>query len=215
MYAGRGMASIFFRCLQRGILSPALYKTARYTKRSLFDDGYPSISDILLHDLDLPKESDEYFRLFTPNDFKAKFGIAKKIKIYDPVPKRDGHGNKIARKRAIVLPLKIQGGVIPVPFIVHTGAPSSVYFGTKAVQLLKDLRVLHDVVGTVYPYMVEGSLRYGKMEIHPLFVSPVPSSHELLSSGTLGHICCNILGMEAIELLGDGLLTGYGHESAE
>lgn len=59
----------------------------------------------------------------------------KKMKIYDPVPKRDGHGNKIARKRAIVLPLKIQGGVIPVPFIVDTGAPSSVYFGTKAVQL--------------------------------------------------------------------------------
>lgn len=83
------------------------------------------------------------------------------------------------------------------------------------MQLLKDLRVLHNVVGTVYPYMVEESLCYGNSEIHPLFVCPVPSPHESLSSGTLGHICSSILGIEAIELLGDELLTGYGHESAE
>ena len=51
-------------------------------------------------------------RLFAPNDFTAKFGIAKELKMYDPVPKRDGHGNKIARRRAIVLPVKIQGGGI-------------------------------------------------------------------------------------------------------
>ena len=70
-------------------------------------------------------------------------------------------------------------------------------------------------MGTVYPYMVEGSLCYGQNEIHPLFVCPVPQAHETQSSGTLGHICCNILGMEAIELPGDDLLTGYGHESAE
>ena len=47
--------------------------------------------DIRLHDLDLPVESEDYFKVFTPN-FKAKFGIARKIKIYDPVPKRDGRG---------------------------------------------------------------------------------------------------------------------------
>lgn len=122
------MASTLYRSLLRGVRSPALLNTARYAKRSLFDDGYPSISDILLHDLDLPKASDEYFRLFSPNDFKAKFGIAQKVKIYDPVPKRDGHGNKIARRRAIVLPLKIQGGVIPVPFIVDTGALGPVVY---------------------------------------------------------------------------------------
>lgn len=80
------MASSLFRCLQRGILSPALINTARYAKRSLFDDGYPSISDVLLHDLDLPIESDDYFRLFTPNDFKAKFGIAKKNENIRPCP---------------------------------------------------------------------------------------------------------------------------------
>ena len=86
----------------------------------------------------------------------------KKMKIYDTIPKYDSRGLKIARRRAIVLPLKIQGGVIPVPFIINTGAPDSVYLGTKAVQLLKDLRVLHDVVGTAYPYyMVDGALCYG------------------------------------------------------
>lgn len=211
------MGSNVFRFLQRGALSSALCNTPRSVKRSLFDDGYPSVADVLLHDLDLPEKSGDYFRLFTPDDFKAKFGVAEKIKIYDPVPKTDGHGKKIARKRAIVLPLKVHGGrsVIPAPFVVDTGAPSSVYLGTEAVKLLKDLEVLHDVAGTVYPYIIEGSLCYGLNEIHPLFISEVPSQHESLASGTLGHICCNILGLEAIELLGDGLLTGYGYESAE
>ena len=209
------MAASIFRCVQRRILSPAAVNTVKYAaRRSIFDDGWPSISDVLLHELDLPKESDDYFKVFTPEKFQDKFGIAKKMKIYDPIPKRDEHGNKIARRRAIVLPLEIQGGVIPVPFIVNTGAPSAVYCGTKAVELLRDLRILQDVVGTVYPYMINGSLCYGERKIHPLFVCPVPPQHESETSGTRGHTCCNILGMEAIELLGDDLLVGYGHESA-
>ena len=118
------------------------------------------------------------------------------MKIYDTIPKRDAHGFKIARRRAIVLPLKIQGGA---PFIVNTGGLGSVYLGTKAVQLLKDLRVLRDIDGTVYPYiMVDGALRYGVEKIYPLLVCLVPQVHESQSLGTEGHMCCNILGMEAV-----------------
>ena len=50
--------SRLFRCLRRGILPSTLVNTATYTKRSLFDEGYPSIADILLHELDLPKDSE-------------------------------------------------------------------------------------------------------------------------------------------------------------
>lgn len=49
---GRGMVSRLFRCLRRGILPSTLVNTATYTKRSLFDEGYPSIADIPLHELD-------------------------------------------------------------------------------------------------------------------------------------------------------------------
>lgn len=204
------MASII-RFVQRRLLSPSLINTARNArcaKRSIliFDDGYPSPVDILLHEFDLPAASEDYFKLLSKEQFLDKFGIAKKMKIYDPIPRHDRLGNKIARKRAIVLPIRLKVGVqIAVPFIVDTGAPSSVYLGTKALSLLKDLDVLEEIVG-MYPYMVNGSLYYGEKEFHPILINPVPSPHELASAGTLGHPCCNILGLEAVELLGDDVL---------
>ena len=100
-----------------------------------------------------------------------------------------------------------------MPFIVDTGAPSSVYLGTKAVKLLKDLNILEEISGSLYQYLVHGSLCYGEEEIHPILINPVPSPHESALSATLGHPCCNILGIEAVELLGDDLLTSYRHQS--
>ena len=117
-------------------------------------------------------------------EFQDKFGIAKKMKIYDIIPKCDGHGNKVARQRAIVLPLKVQDGVIAVPFIVDTCARGSAYFGTKAVYLLKDLGVLRDVVGTIYPYVVNGSLCYEKKSIHFMYINCVPSPHIIRNAGS-------------------------------
>ena len=213
LYDLREMASII-RFVQRRLLCPSLINAARNgrcAKRSIFifDNGCPSPADILLHESDLPDANEEYFKLLSNEHFREKFGIAKKMKIYDVIPRYDTNGNKIARTRAIVLPIKVKAGVIAVPFIVDTGAPSSVYLGTKARSLLKDLNVLEEIAGYVYSYMVNGSLCYGERELHPLLINPVPSPHESESSGTLGHPCCNILGMEAVEWLGDDLLTGY------
>ena len=61
--------------------------------------------------------------------------------VYDSIPRQDKHGNRIARRLAVVLPLRLQVGSLPMPFIVDTGIPSTVYVGTnsKAVAILKKL----------------------------------------------------------------------------
>lgn len=44
--------------------------------------------------------------------------------------------NKIPKRWAIVLPHRIKAnGLIPIPFIIDTGAPNTVYLGTKVLQL--------------------------------------------------------------------------------
>ena len=113
-----------------------------------------------------------------------------------------------------MLPLRVQGGLVPVPFIVDTGAPSTVYLGAKLVKLLKEMNVLEDILGTEHQYniMVKGALCHREEEINLLYVCVVPPPHESEVIGTLGHAWCNILGMEAIELLGDNLLAGYGQD---
>ena len=50
-----------------------------------------------------------------------------------------------------MLPIKVKVGVIAVPLIVDTGAHSSVYLGTKALSLLKDVNVLEEIARSVYP----------------------------------------------------------------
>ena len=58
--------------------------------------------------------------------FREKYGNMKKIVVYDPAPRIDILGEPIARRLAVVLPLKLQLGILPIPLIVDTGAPRTV-----------------------------------------------------------------------------------------
>ena len=196
------------------ILSPRPAKNPiKLLIRGVFDGYLSRAHDILLHRQDLPEIDEDYLKLLHPERFREKFGIAKKIPIYDIYPRYDEMDNKIATRWAVVLPLRIKtNGVIPIPFIVDTGAPNTVYFGTKVLQLMRELHVLEEVLSTEYPYLVRGALYFGEKEINPLYVCIIPPLHESKARGTLGHPCCNLLGLEAIHRLGEGLLTGYTNE---
>ena len=106
-----------------------------------------------------------------------------------------------------MLPLRIKtNSVIPIPFIVNTGAPNTAYTGTKVLQLTSELYVLEKVLSIEYPYLVRGALRFGEKEINPLYVCVVPRLHENKARGTFRHPCRNVLGLEAVLKLGEGLL---------
>ena len=208
------MAGRFVRRRIGAILSAARIKNPiEFSRRGVFDGYTVRTHDILLHRENLPEIHEDYLKVLDPETFREKFGIARKIPVYDTYPRYDNKNKKIATRWAIVLPLRIKtGGLIPIPFIVDTGVPNSVYFGTKVLQLLRELHVLEEVLSIEYPYVVRGALCFGEEELNPLFVCVVPPPHESEARGTLGHPCCNLLGLEAIHRLGEGLLTGYKNE---
>ena len=71
--------------------------------------------------------------------------------------RHDKHGNRIARQLAVVLPLRLEVivGVLPMPFIVDTGASSTAYLGSK---ILKELDSINNLLISDFEYLVKGSL---------------------------------------------------------
>ena len=69
------------------------------------------------------------------------------VPIVDPTTKK-----RIPKRLAAVLPLEVEKlGVIPIPLILHPGAPGGLYLGTKPVRILKELNILKDVFTSRYP----------------------------------------------------------------
>ena len=92
-----------------------------------------------------------------------------------------------------------QLGVIPIPFLVDTGAPLGVYLGTKAQEILRELNVMQEVIGREYPYILtQATLCHGDQRMTPVVAYPVPHPHESEAQGTLGNSCCDILGLQVI-----------------
>lgn len=173
----------------------------RPSTRGIIDFPFSPLSDILLHKSDLPPKDPDYLRLVEPEYFRNKYGEAKRIFIYDASPKLDAQTKlRIPRRHAAVLPLEVRNfGVIPIPFILDAGAPGSLYLGSKPLQLLRDMNVIKEVISSEYPYLLkDATLRHGEMKLEPVFACAVPYPHESEEGGTLGHVCCNLLGAEAL-----------------
>ena len=172
-----------------------------HSVRGIID--YP-FNDILLHQSDLPPADEDYLRVVDKEHFKKKYGDAKRIFIYDSVPIVDPATNykeRVPKRLAAVLPLEVEKlGVIPIPFILDSGAPGGLYLGTKPIRILKELDILKEVFVTTYPYVLRNaSLSHGKMKMEkPLYACNVPAQHESEAMGTYGNVCCNILGLEAL-----------------
>ena len=150
----------------------------------------------LFREFDLPPADPDYLTVMPEEKrFVEKYGDGKWFKIHHPEA-------EILRRLAIVLPLKIAGDkVIPIPYIVDTGAPGLIYLGTKPLDILNGMNLLtHVMHDDEVKYLVNGVLTFGKKEVTQVFASDVPPPRE--SIYIRGDIRCNLLGLEGIERLG-------------
>ena len=122
--------------------------------------------------------------------------------MYDASPKLDHRKRPIPRRCAAVLPLEVRDlGIIPIPVVLDSGAPGTLYLGSKPLDILRELNLLKELAGGEYPFLEKNAaLRYGESRLEPVLACTVPFPHESETGGTLGniHVCCNILGLEAL-----------------
>ena len=95
-------------------------------------------------------------------------------------------------------------GVISIPLIMDSGAPGCLYLGSKPLEILREMNLLQEVVIATggpagHPYVAKNAvISHGEWKIDPVFISPVPHPHESQDAGTIGNICCNILGAQGL-----------------
>ena len=179
--------------LCRGLLARPLIATLRHrplfavTTRGLINGV---LDDILLHQWDLPPDDSDYLTVLKEERFIEKYGIGKFHKIHLPT-----------RRLAIVLPLKIAADkLIPIPYIVDTGAPGVIYLGSKSLDILSKMGLVKQVQYNEFQYLLSGMVTYGKNEITQVFASDLPGAHEGLD--VRGDVRCNLLGLDAALNLG-------------
>ena len=160
----------------------------------------PAYRETLLHKTDLPSEDPAYLTVMDWSEFRRKFGASPRMFVYGPHPQFDDEQQPIPRKFAAVLALDVRDlGVVPIPFILDTGAPLGLYLGTKALDRLRKLQVIEELVGPEYPYLInDATLCHGEKRLTPVLACAVPYPHETEANGTLGHVCCNILGIQVL-----------------
>ena len=144
--------------------------------------------EFLLRDIDLPKVDPDYFKVISKVRFFQKFGKCSPLqKVFLP-------------QIAVVLPLHLSNGedIIPIPFIVDTGAPNCMYLGTGAVTRLRDENAIVEV-SDLHAYVLKGKLCRGEQFIENPPASLLPLHYEELS--IRGDPRLNLLGLSGIEFL--------------
>lgn len=191
------MAVTLFRSLRLG---RSLTATRCRSIRGILDYA-SSLTDMLLHRSDLPPIEHDYLKVVEKEYFRNKYGDAKRIFIYAPVPTIDPMSKQRMPKRfAAVVGLEVRKlGVIPIPVILNPGAPRCLYLGSKPLKILMEMNLIQEVITGEHPYVVKNAvISHGEWKIDPVFVCPVPHPHESQDAGTLGNICCNILGLQGL-----------------
>ena len=142
--------------------------------------------------------------MVTKKWFEEKYGDGMVFEIHSSDPPKE------LKRYAAVLPLELeistpQGSVIPIPMIVHTGAPKSLYLGSQAWQILSKMRVLMTRRPSKFSlgseYHLLGKLTCGDYFIQDVDVDPVPMQYEGYQSEIRGDIRCNMIGAPAIAKL--------------
>ena len=176
---------------------PTVAAAYKYFKRRLID---LPLDDILLREGDFPPLESDYLTLVKKKYFLDKYGIGRVNTIFSSSPNLT-----LMRKVTVILPLetKLDGYVVPIPFIVNTGAPGLIYLGSKPLEKLNELDLIKgELPESNFHYRLDGKLTYGKNEIEPVLATKVPPIFEQVDSGVQGDIRCNILGLHASVLLG-------------
>lgn len=81
---------------------------------------------------------------------------------------------------------------------MDSGSPGGVYLGSKPLEMLRELNIVREVYSRYTYLLKDAALCYGDLKMEPVFASQVPHPHETEEGGTLGNVCCNILGVEAL-----------------
>ncbi len=182
------MASSILRLCHR--VKPLLQTTSGH--RTLIDESLPIAysPEFLLQEIDLPKPD---LRVINKQLFIKKFGEKPPLlKVYTPV-------EKSIRRIIMTLPLHVKGdNIIPIPFIIYTGAPHFAFLGTGAVMRLQDEMAIVETVGS-HPFRLQGRLCRGNLCIDNPPVSLLPLHYEEFA--VRGDPRLNILGLPALELL--------------
>ena len=116
-----------------------------------------------------------------------KFGESPPLlKVFSP-------NQESIRRLAIVLPLQIgSSNVIPIPFIVDTGAPEFMYLGSGAVNELKEVKVVKYITG-IHAFRLLGKLCRGDKSIDQPYASSLPVYFE--EASIRGDHRLNLLGL--------------------
>ena len=155
-----------------------------------------AVAEILLQGTDLLSKNDDYLTLMDQHAYLAKYEHSPKV-VYN------------GRRLLIVLPLhvvvNINPLVIPIPFIIDTGAPEFIYLGSGARKRLREMNLLVDLVDKMNPnhqqnyYQLLGVFNNREKSLHRPYAEDVPALYE---RSLKGDIRINILGLKGMDALG-------------
>ena len=157
--------------------------------RSVQQDSH--FKSVLLQDYDFPQMIRHTYTLIPKDEF-----------VPGPVIEMT-----IVLRWAQVLPLELDAhNVVPIPFIVDTGAPDFMYLGTGCRKRLAQLGLLEEL-GTLlpnpYPYQLRGTLYRGSNRVFKPPAALLPPQHESVS--LINDHRLNLLGLRGIKELGGKL----------
>ena len=143
--------------------------------------------DVLLNEMDLPPRNRKYATELDEDEYNQEFpqSIAR-IKM----------DNKLVRFVAIVpfYPKQKTGVVIPIPFILDTGAPGVVYLGRKTSKVLDTMKYIG--YGKYFNKLTGNICWLDRVLEYPI-VEDLPEWCEMDQDN--GDIRTNLLGIEAID----------------
>ena len=154
-----------------------------------------AVSEILLHGNDLLPVNDGYLKPMSQNDYERRYGKTPNV-MYN------------RRRIFIVLPFHYKDEkdkipkVIPIPFIVDTGAIEAIYLGKKARNILKQKQIIEDLTNVNSPnnqYRMKGTFYNGEKLLPEPVAEDVPPSYE---NSLEGDVRINLLGAQGMDALG-------------
>ena len=143
--------------------------------------------DVLLNEMDLPPRNCKYATELDEDEYNQEFPQSiTRIKMDD----------KLVRFVAVVpfYPKQKTGVVIPIPFILDTGAPGVVYLGRKTSKVLDTMKYIG--YGKYFNKLTGNICWLDRVLEYPI-VEDLPERHDMNKDN--GDIRTNFLGIEAID----------------
>ena len=160
--------------------SRILTSTVHSSKRTLFPEIERRAELLKLRDVDLPRKDPDFFRVISKSAFAKRFSM-ELIEIPEVTGKYFAEKESL-RRYAIILPLQAgnKDDVIPIPFILDTGAPDFMYFCRTAVKRLDAVNSIKEVTTGRFAYQVIGRLLGpGERFLDHPFASSLPTDYEI------------------------------------